>query len=83
MGYIVSMFELRTTLDFDKWLSKLKDPVAKHQVALRPTRLQAGNAGDTKQLDERLYELRIFRARLPHLLHLAGHTHHPAAKWWR
>ncbi len=52
--------ELRTTPDFDKWLSKLKDPVAKRQVALRLTRLQAGNAGDTKRLDERLYERRIF-----------------------
>ena len=54
------MFELRTTPDFDKWLLKLKDSVTKRQVALRLTRLQAGNAGDTKRLDERLYELRIF-----------------------
>lgn len=54
------MLELRTTTDFDRWLKKLKDPVAKRQIALRLTRLQAGNTGDAKRLDERLYELRLF-----------------------
>ena len=54
------MLELRTTSDFERWLKKLKDPVAKRQIALRLTRLQAGNPGDSKQIDERLFELRLF-----------------------
>ena len=54
------MLELRTTSDFERWLAKLKDPVAKRQIALRLTRLQAGNPGDSKQIDERLFELRLF-----------------------
>ncbi len=54
------MIELRTTPDFDRWLNKLKDPVARRQIALRLTRLQTGNMGDAKRLDERLYELRLF-----------------------
>ena len=54
------MLELRTTDDFDRWLSKLKGPIAKRQIALRLTRLQAGNLGDSKQIDERLHELRLF-----------------------
>ena len=54
------MFELPTTPDFDKWLSKLKDRWSSAQVALRLARLQAGNTGDRKCLDECLYELRIF-----------------------
>lgn len=54
------MIELRTTRDFDRWLSKLKDPVAKRQIALRLTRLQAGNPSDSKQIDEHLFEMRLF-----------------------
>ena len=54
------MIELRTTQDFERWLIRLKDPVAKRQIALRLTRLQAGNPGDSKQIDERLFELRLF-----------------------
>lgn len=44
---------------FDERFNKIKDKQAKSRITARLTRLAMGNAGDHKQLDQHLFELRI------------------------
>lgn len=53
------MYEVRQTEVFSKWLSKLKDTIAKIAIARRITRLESGNVGDSKPVGDGVFELRI------------------------
>lgn len=53
-------YELQSTPDFNKWLSKLKDSTIRQKVLARLARVENGNFGDHKQLDADLFELRFF-----------------------
>lgn len=53
-------YELRSTEHFDRWLKKLKDVSAKRRMLARFDMVGNGHFGDHKQLDEQLFELRMF-----------------------
>ena len=59
------VFELRTYLTsdgrapFDEWLEGLRDHSARARIRARLVRVQAGNLGDFKPLQEGVQELRI------------------------
>ena len=51
--------QIKTTLTFDSWLSKLKNLRAKAKINARIKRLQFGNFGDIKSVNDGIFELRI------------------------
>lgn len=53
-------YEIETTLDFDNWLSKIRDKTMLHRFDVRLNRVAKGNFGDVKQIDPNLFELRFF-----------------------
>ena len=53
------MYEIKSTIVFSKWLSKLKDMKARIAIARRIERMQHGNFGDVKSVGTSLSELRI------------------------
>ena len=53
------MIEVRRTLEFDRWLHRLRDEKAKARIASRIQRLAFGNPGDCKSLGAGLMEMRI------------------------
>lgn len=53
-------YELQSTRDFNKWMSKLKDATVKRKLLARLARVENGNFGDFKQLGGDLFELRFF-----------------------
>ena len=53
-------YEIETTLDFDNWLSKIRDKTMLHRFDVRFNRVAKGNFGDVKQIDTNLFELRFF-----------------------
>jgi putative addiction module killer protein len=53
------MIEVRETGTFSEWLSGLRDPRAKAEVARRVRRLALGNPGDVKPVGAGVSELRI------------------------
>jgi len=61
LGYAHSMtYELCSTPTFDKWLAKLKDASTRNRLLARLDRIETGNFGDFKQIDNNLFELRFF-----------------------
>jgi len=54
------LYEIKTTLAFDKWLKKLKDRSAKIRILARLDRVTQGNFGDIKEIDYPLTEMRFF-----------------------
>lgn len=52
-------YEVRQTVIFSKWLSKIRDAVAKASIARRVVRLENGNFGDSKSVGGGVCELRI------------------------
>lgn len=52
-------YEVRQTVIFSKWLSKIRDAVAKASIARRGVRLENGNFGDSKSVGGGVCELRI------------------------
>jgi len=59
--YNVDMkYQLTSTSNFNKWFSRLKDPVTKRKILARLARVENGHFGDYKQIDENLLELRFF-----------------------
>lgn len=52
-------YEVRQTIIFSKWFSKMRDAAAKTSIARRIARLENGNFGDSKSLGGGVYELRI------------------------
>jgi len=53
------MYEIKSTLIFSKWLSKLKDMKGRMAVARRIERMENGNFGDVKSVGSHISELRI------------------------
>jgi len=53
------MIEVRETGTFSAWLSGLRDPRAKAEIARRVRRLALGNPGDVKPVGGGVSELRI------------------------
>jgi putative addiction module killer protein len=53
------MFELRRTVDFDKWLKGLRDTRAKAKILVRIERLAHGNPGDVAPVGDGISELRV------------------------
>jgi len=54
------LYEIKTTVVFDKWLKKLKDRSAKIRILARIDRVSHGNFGDIKEIDNPLTEMRFF-----------------------
>lgn len=53
------MFTLETTEQFDQWLKKLRNPIAKKAVISRLLRLEQGHFGDIDNVGDGVFELRI------------------------
>lgn len=53
------MNTLLRTDEFITWFQKLKNPVAKARIAIRPGNVQEGNLGDYKSVGDGVFELRI------------------------
>ena len=53
-------YEIETTRDFDKWLTKIKDKRVLHRFDVRFNRISKGNFGDAKTVGANLFELRFF-----------------------
>ena len=53
-------YELRSTGEFDKWFTGLKDASVKVRVLARLDRVENGNFGDFKAIGSGLFELRLF-----------------------
>lgn len=60
-GYIYSAYIIQKTDVFDKWLSKLKDQSAKARILIRIKRIENGNLGDSKDIGNKIEELRFFQ----------------------
>lgn len=61
MGYNqVMTYEIRTTKEFDSWLENLRDRKTVFRIAARLDRVEQGNFGDVKNIDETLSEMRFF-----------------------
>jgi len=55
-------YEITTTAIFDRWFKGLKDRSTRNRVLARFVRLENGNFGDCKSLNNELFELRFFFA---------------------
>ena len=53
------MIEVRQTAVFAKWLSGLRDRVARARIAVRIDRMALGNPGDVKPVGAGVSEMRI------------------------
>ena len=53
------MIQIKTTFLFDEWLKKLKNLRAKAKINERIKRLQFGNFGDLKSVNDGIFEMRI------------------------
>lgn len=54
-------YKVKRSEEFDKWLSKLKDPIAKSKVNSKIRKIGLGNLGDCKPLKGTEYQLSEFR----------------------
>jgi putative addiction module killer protein len=54
------IYKLRSSAVFDKWLSKIKDRSVRNRLLARLNRVETGNFGDFKPIDQDLYEMRFF-----------------------
>ena len=84
------MIELRTYLTaddrapFDEWLAALRDVQARARIRARLARVQAGNFGDFKPLQDGVQELRIDHGpRLQGVFESAGAGRRALAVWQR
>lgn len=59
LGYNLTMYEIRETATFSKWLIKLKDIKAQVAIIRRVERVSLGLFGDNKSLGGNLSELKI------------------------
>lgn len=57
--YNISMYMIKQTEIFSKWLLKLKNTKAKVAILRRIQRVQEGNFGDYKSVSSEISELRI------------------------
>lgn len=59
--YKISMYKTDNgKVPFIIWLESIKDPTIRRRIRLRIDRMIDGNFGDSKNLGENLYELRLF-----------------------
>ena len=59
--YKISMYKTDNgKVPFTIWLESIKDPTMKRRIRLRVDRMIDGNFGDTRNLGDDLYELRLF-----------------------
>ncbi|SRR5690606_2124211 len=57
------MYNIEKTIEFDKWLKKLKDLTGKAKILIRIQKIEKeGHFGDCKQVGEGIRELRINHA---------------------
>lgn len=59
---IFMKYNLSSTKKFNKWLNHIKDSAVKLKVLARLARVENGNFGDFKKIDNDLFELRLFFA---------------------
>jgi putative addiction module killer protein len=59
MSYIIDMYKILRTLQFDEWLEKLRDPVASAAINIRIERARLGNLGNWKAVGEGVCEMKI------------------------
>jgi putative addiction module killer protein len=55
----LSIVEVRTTPEYDKWFARLRDEKARQRIQIRIRRLSLGNPGDVKPVGQGVSELRI------------------------
>ena len=55
------MYVIQKTEVFDAWFSKLKDKPAKARILIRIKRIENGNFGDSKDIGNKVEELRFFQ----------------------
>lgn len=55
-------YEIVSTSIFERWLKNLNDRATKNKVLARLARVENGNFGDFKKLEDNLFELRLFFA---------------------
>lgn len=53
-------YSLRSTKQYNKWFTKLKDQTIKIKILARLNRIENGNFGDFKKIGINLFELRFF-----------------------
>ena len=53
------MPEVRRTDEFDNWLRRLRDRVARQKILVRIDRLAAGNPGDVRPVGAGIGEMRV------------------------
>lgn len=53
------MTEVRETEAFSAWIARLRDMNAKAKIVARIRRLELGNLGDAKSIDDKVSELRV------------------------
>ena len=58
MGYDMK-YDLLYSIEYEAWLAKLKDDIAKAAIVTRLARLESGNFGDAKSVGEGISEIRI------------------------
>jgi putative addiction module killer protein len=54
------MYTVKTTSDFDNWLSSLKDTRTRIRLARRLERVRQGNLGDVASVGDSVFEMREF-----------------------
>lgn len=64
IGYIFYMFFIEKTVEFDRWLRKLKDVRAKAKILFRIQKIENnGHFGDCKNVGDGISEIRIHFAK--------------------
>lgn len=53
------MYLIEKTIEFDKWLKKLRDNTARAKILFRLQRVESGNLGDVKPVSHGITEMRI------------------------
>jgi len=57
---LITMYEVRTTEEFDDWLDNLRNRTAVLRISARIDRIEQGNFGDNKLITKEISELRFF-----------------------
>jgi len=53
------MYEIETTVGYDRWFAKLRDRQAKANIDMRIRRLRRGNPGDVRFVGNGVLEIKI------------------------
>lgn len=53
------MYLIEKTIEFDKWLKKLRDKTARAKILFRLQRVESGNLGDVNPVSHGITEMRI------------------------